>query len=942
MRTTRMSKADPSRSRARGPDDARRTRLARGWLARLVAVGLAVSLPGGFGSPAAAQDAPTCVPEVEPNDRLADAPSMAGDLCQTGRLEGDREQDLLLWEVAPEDGLTRWTFTVRGVPTTVTSIRVLHILPTAAANEVTVDDIGAEVTRVDSDAHPDTPPGTATLQLAPGRYLLGISRGTPSFGQAITADRDYRVSIVADRTLPASGDAEPNDDATSAHAVTGAFDLSGDLVSTEDHYRWTVSGAETAQLWRVEARSSMDAPLTLEIAEPGSPAPLAYGTAGPDGVVALHDLALAPGDYDVTLSPGAAAAQPYVLAAAPVTEGDVDSEPNDAPEQALPLAPDTPAHGRLTSDLDVDRYAFDVTSSFAGHLVDIDLSWPEGPVRQLCLSTDDGTRIGCLEGERHVTFAGMLLSASRYLLDITGKGDLADRYELSIAPGAALAPAAQPPPGPDAATASPVSGAFEVSGDLAGSTPGTGHVYAWTLSDADAALPWRLEVAATPGLPGRLDLLGSDGNGLASASLAQEGTARIWDLRLPAGTYTVWVTQSGGESPSYVLRSIEETAVDVDAEPNDVQPSALTLDPSTRHARGRIATRDDVDRYLYEVDDAMAAGLVELSLTWPGQGLYRLCLDTDYGSQVQCREARDGIVLSDLRLAPGVYGAEVSGNGDPDTRYDLEVRPGPAAAPDNEAEPNDLADAATGWDPVDVMHGRSFDGDIDTFRVPIAPGEPQLWRLDATGTDLGLPTWTQPDGTRVGLASVLDDGTAAVIEDLYLVEGDHLLTIPAGGEYTLTLTPLGPPDLAAEHEPNDDPDRATPLPMGGFRTGRLPSAEDIDLYRFSLAAPEHVVLSVEPPEDLAVGLEMHVRREHARHRARLRSRRPHRLRRPPAAERLRGAAATGEARAGGRQPAGAERGDVHGPSRTGRPIRPRRRWHVPDAAGHAGPGHDRD
>ena len=103
------------------------------------------------------------------------------------------------------------------------------------------------------------------------------------------------------------------------------------------------------------------------------------------------------------------------------------------------------------------------------------------------------------------------------------------------------------------------------------------------------------------------------------------------------------------------------------------------------------------------------------------------------------------------------------------------MRPGPAAAPDNEAEPNDLADAATGWDPVDVMHGRSFDGDIDTFRVPIAPGEPQLWRLDATGTDLGLPTWTQPDGTRVGLASVLNHGTAAVIEDLYLAEGDHLL-----------------------------------------------------------------------------------------------------------------------------------------------------------------------
>ena len=114
------------------------------------------------------------------------------------------------------------------------------------------------------------------------------------------------------------------------------------------------------------------------------------------------------------------------------------------------------------------------------------------------------------------------------------------------------------------------------------------------------------------------------------------------------------MTQRRASLPSYVLRSIEETAVDVDAEPNDVQTERPDPGPSTRHARGRIATRDDVDRYLYEVDESMAAGLSRPSLTWPGQGLYRLCLDTDSGSQVQCREARDGIVLSDLRLALGV------------------------------------------------------------------------------------------------------------------------------------------------------------------------------------------------------------------------------------------------------------------------------------------------
>ena len=74
-------------------------------------------------------------------------------------------------------------------------------------------------------------------------------------------------------------------------------------------------------------------------------------------------------------------------------------------------------------------------------------------------------------------------------------------------------------------------------------------------------------------------------------------------------------------------------------------------------------------------------------------------------------------------------------------------------------------------------------------------------------------------------------GSTALIEDLYLVAGDHLLTVGADGEYSLALTSLGPPDLAAEREPNDDPDHAAPdrgrrrahgAATGGRGRGRLP------------------------------------------------------------------------------------------------------------------------
>ena len=130
------------------------------------------------------------------------------------------------------------------------------------------------------------------------------------------------------------------------------------------------------------------------------------------------------------------------------------------------------------------------------------------------------------------------------------------------------------------------------------------------------------------------------------------------------------------------------------------------------------------------------------------------------------------------------------------------------------------------------------DGDVDTYRIHIE-GMPEVWRLDVTGPGVGSLLWKQPDGTRVGVATVADDRASALIEDLYLVAGDHLLTIDAGGEYSLTLTSLGPPDLTAEREPNDDPDHAAPIEVGGERTARLPVAEDVDVYRISLSALEH-------------------------------------------------------------------------------------------------------
>ena len=86
---------------------------------------------------------------------------------------------------------------------------------------------------------------------------------------------------------------------------------------------------------------------------------------------------------------------------------------------------------------------------------------------------------------------------------------------------------------------------------------------------------------------------------------------------------------------------------------------------------------------------------------------------------------------------------------------------------------------------------------------------------------------------------------------MYLPPGEHWILdgLATGGDYTLTLTPLGPRAAGSEREPNNDSDNAEPLSLGEVRTGRLPGPADVDVYRFSLQAQEHVVVHVDPPAD---------------------------------------------------------------------------------------------
>jgi hypothetical protein len=787
---------------------------------------------------------------VEPNDRPEEAATLPAEFCVSGRLVESSDQELYFWEVAPEDGMITWAFTVRGVPATITSA---HLLRTSSAlGTLPLGDV-SEQARADSDAHLGTAPVTSHVRLAPGPYLVGISRGVEGYGQSLIDDRDYWIAAVRAGSLPPAGDLEPNDDASVAAPVADAFTLSGELGDGLDVFRWTPGTAEAASLWSLRATTSKGSPLTLELGTADGIVVLS-ATGDPDGVATLHDVSLAPGESIVRVSSYPDGPQPYTLEASPVTDAFADAEPNDQAGQELPLSVgDGVASGRLATDLDVDRYAFSVDSAMAGASVDLDLSWPEPLRRTLCLYTAEGTQVGCPQGDVGIAWHGLLLPPGGYVLTVSGFGDLEAPYELTVSPGAAMPGPGDVEPNDDASTANPVAGSFELSGDLAG----TGDVFAWTVGDEDASRAWRIELSSTPGAPASVGVYRPDGTFLAGAdtSTAGAGSVLIPDLRLPAGSYELWLKQVGSAAPAYVLRVVEETAGVFDAEPNDVTGFAIPLDSGTRSARGRLARDADVDMYAFDVDEGLSASLVDISLAWSDGQLRLLCLGSDVGSQVQCREGRTGTALTDLLLAPGRYTLAVSGAADLNDPYTVSVAAAAAPSADRESEPNDRPEAASTWDPALLMHGQARNGDWDTYRVPIT-GEPQLWRLEVAGEHIGQPEWLQPDGTHVGTPVLAADGTRAIIEDLHLVPGEHRLTVSAEGEYTMTLTPLGPPDLAAEHEPNDDADHAAVLRMQGTRTGRLATAGEVDVYRFSLEGTDHVVVTAAPPVDGSIGLEI--------------------------------------------------------------------------------------
>lgn len=187
--------------------------------------------------------------------------------------------------------------------------------------------------------------------------------------------------------------------------------------------------------------------------------------------------------------------------------------------------------------------------------------------------------------------------------------------------------------------------------------------------------------------------------------------------------------------------------------------------------------------------------------------------------------------------------------------------------PGEEREPNERIEMQTVAAPELGMSGvKLSEEDREHFAFEVT-GPLRLWKITATGDGFGSLAMLNAGNGEITRTD-RDRNTGDVeMWNVLLAPGlnSFRITGPAG-PWRVTATPVGPAPLDVlggmaapraagevdEVEPNNGVERALLLPLNGSRAGQIEQPEDIDTYRFTLAGPTKVRLSLSGPEGIAL------------------------------------------------------------------------------------------
>jgi hypothetical protein len=240
-----------------------------------------------------------------------------------------------------------------------------------------------------------------------------------------------------------------------------------------------------------------------------------------------------------------------------------------------------------------------------------------------------------------------------------GSPPATEAYTLEVRAGAGWPELGDDEPNDDTATATEVESAFALSGDLLDSA----DVYAWTVSEEDAASAWRVDVQVPIDVRAELALLDE-----ANATLAripsgdgENGRFALHDLVLEPGTYTLQLSGSTARPAPYALSAVAGDRPAFDQEPNDVPDRAGAPDFAAGAVTGRLAGSGDVDVYRLAVEGGLAGSLFDVKLIRRSDQPITLCLVAADATSLQCKDGEGGVSLTDVALPTGDYGLAVKG-----------------------------------------------------------------------------------------------------------------------------------------------------------------------------------------------------------------------------------------------------------------------------------------
>lgn len=554
------------------------------------------------------------------------------------------------------------------------------------------------------------------------------------------------------------------------------------------------------------------------------------------------------------------AASPAAIAQ-PATPATVESacvvatEPNDQPAEATELGSGGACGSGEYPGGGQDLYRWAVTEADASSRWSFMLTPVPGQVGLVEVFDVEldaaGTILGATKlvsaiGEANAvtSLTNLLWPPGDYYIGIAYSGP--GTYQFDIAEGDPLPEDTAVSDGP-----ATVRDAFTIS-----AMPGeTSAAVTWTITDGANHFDYWLQGPVAS--PLSWDIVDETGSTLFTGTTGSDGVGQLPDVGLDPGDYMITV-RNGGESPVRWLLAATAGALrtgEIEDEPNEspARTTSIAFDGDSASIGGRLATTsldNDLDHYALTIDAARAGRLTDIRLLWTGGLDRQVCLLDATAAELRCAAGEGGLALNDLVLLAGDYILRVTGAPDAADPYVLRVDVTGEAIAGFEAEPNDAIERAS---PL-VPDGAGFTGsgrlqgaENDTFRFTVS-GEPQLWRIEVEGP--GVNGVSQLDAVGRPLATAPPDAGKATIFDAFLLPGDHgILVNGTGGDYTVRVTPLGPPDPLFEREPNDSLDRSQPLLLLEERAGRLATITDVDIYRFSLQNETYLELALDTPPD---------------------------------------------------------------------------------------------